>query len=67
MTNEVCIANIGPKQRRMRLNFGIVAGLAGVAMAIVLAYLDVQWWMRAVVFLPFYLAGSGFWQWRDKT
>ena len=54
--NTVCIANIGPRQRRLRLGFGLV--MLGVLIAILAWLLHVgaprPW--RLLLFLP--LAGS---------
>jgi hypothetical protein len=70
-TNEgegaVCIANIGPRERRKRLTFGVASlavGAAGAA-ALALSGTAVAW--RAALFLPFVSAGLGFFQWREQT
>jgi len=64
---EVCIANIGPKQRRMRLNFGIVAAVAGLAFAAFVVLSEQVLWIRLLAFLPFSAAALGFFQYQDKT
>jgi hypothetical protein len=64
---EVCIANIGPKQRLMRLNFGIFAAIAGAAFAAFVVLTGQPTWMRLLCFLPFSGAALGFFQWKDKT
>ena len=64
---EVCLINIGPKERRKRLRFGVAAlvlGLIGFA-ALVASGAGLPW--RALLFLPFAAAGAGFFQARDKT
>jgi len=63
----VCVANIGPRERRKRLMFGVtslVVSVAGAA-ALVLSGTAVAW--RAALFLPFMSAGLGFFQWREQT
>jgi hypothetical protein len=63
----VCIANISPSERRKRLVAGMIQ--LGVALLILAALLVMgldRWW-RLVLFLPFWGAASGFFQWRDKT
>ncbi|MCX6018848.1 MAG: hypothetical protein NTZ50_10185 [Chloroflexi bacterium] len=64
---EVCIANIGPKQRRMRLGFGIVVGIVSVAFAAFIMLTGQPLWMRTLAFLPFSAAALGFFQYREKT
>jgi len=64
---EVCIANIGPKQRRMRLYFGIAVAVAGVAFAAFVVLTGQPVWARLLAFLPFSAAALGFFQYRDKT
>jgi hypothetical protein len=66
-TGEVCIANIGPKERRNRLNFGIMGLAAGALFAVALYLVDAPLWMRTVAFLPFAGGAFGFWQYREKT
>jgi hypothetical protein len=64
---EVCIANIGPKQRQMRLNFGL-AGFALTAMLLIaLIALGAPVWARVLVFLPAMAGAIGVWQYREKT
>ncbi len=64
---EICIANIGPKQRRMRLNFGLVAAAAGVAFVAVTAFTGLPAWTRLAAFVPFFGAALGFFQYKEKT
>jgi len=66
-TETICIANIGPRERRKRLTFGLVSlGLsAAIAAALVSTGAAVAW--RAGVFLPLMAAGLGVFQWREKT
>ena len=64
---EVCVANIGPRERRQRLVFGLQAMGVGLVMAVTLITLHVDIWWRLVVFLPFSAGASGYLQARDKT
>ncbi len=64
---EACVPNISPRERRKRLAFGIVAfafALAGLA-GLMSAHADRLW--RVPLFLLFFGATVGFFQWRDKT
>lgn len=63
----MCLSNIGPKEQRKRLIFGVIALGFGIALgALLLATnADVLW--RLVLFLPFAGAGIGYFQARDKT
>jgi hypothetical protein len=59
--------NIGPRERRRRLVFGLVMlviGFGGLATLLVLQ-VDLAW--RAVLFLPFWLAALGYFQSRAST
>ena len=59
--------NIGPRERRKRLAFGVamlVLGLGGLAVLIV-AEVDRPW--RIVLFAPFWLAALGYLQAREGT
>ncbi|MFN3705130.1 MAG: hypothetical protein ACK4WM_03965 [Thermoflexales bacterium] len=64
---ELVCANIGPRERRKRLWFGVVGALFS---ALTLAWLlttDAPWW-AALVLLPLSLAMStGFLQWREQV
>jgi hypothetical protein len=66
-SETVCIANIGPRERRKRLIFGTVSLALSVliASALVLRGVSIGW--RVVLFLPLMSAGLGFFQWREKT
>jgi len=64
---EVCLLNIGPKQRTMRMRFGgvslaiAVLGLAGLTVS------GVSPWWSVLLFLPFAGATAGYFQARRKT
>ena len=60
-------ANIGPRERAKRRALGMAALVAGVALAILLAALAAPRWTRLGVFFPFWMAGLGLLQAREKT
>jgi hypothetical protein len=64
---DVCIANISPKERRMRLNYGIVQFVFGfVVLAVLLAVgADKAW--RLSLFVMFASAAVSCFQSFDKT
>jgi len=63
----VCVANIGPRQRRIRLAFGLA--MAGIAVALLVAVpaLGLPRTARLLVFFPAWLAALGILQHREKT
>lgn len=63
----VCIANIGPRERRRRLGFGLVLLVAGVCVAAVLVGVGAHRLWRLAVFLPFWAGALGVFQAREKT
>jgi hypothetical protein len=66
-TGDVCIANISPAQRRLRLRFGIVSLVVGLGVLAALMAFDASRWWRLVLFLPLMGAASGYFQWSEKT
>ena len=64
---EVCSPNIGPLQRRRRLQLGIIGAVAAIASGMVLTALHAPALLRSLVFIPLVLAASGFIQYREKT
>ncbi len=66
-TPEICIANIGPKERTKRLNFGIMGFAAGAIFVIATLALSMPLGLRAFAFLPFAAGAFGFWQYKEKT
>jgi hypothetical protein len=64
---QMCIANIGPKQRRQRLMFGIYTFAAALVMLGVMLVMRLDFWWRLPLFVPFVLATSGYYQARDRT
>lgn len=67
MTGEICIANIGPRERSKRLRLGLVMAVAAVAWLGVSLVLDLPRAARLLVFLPAWMAGLGIFQHREKT
>ncbi len=63
----VCFANIGPKEQRKRMSFGLVAFAIGFALAALLVWTGVAPLWRVLLFLPFAAGGIGYFQARDKT
>lgn len=64
---EVCLVNIGPKERAKRLRFGAIAlGIALVVAGGLLVSGASPWW-RLLLFLPFAGATTGFFQARRRT
>ena len=66
-TGAVCIANIGAKGRRQRMNFGLVLLGISVLLAAVLIGTGVGRSWRLVVLLPLWGAGLGIFQARGRT
>jgi predicted nucleic acid-binding Zn ribbon protein len=64
---QMCIANIGPKQRRQRRMFGIYTFAAALVVLAVMLVLRLDFWWRLPLFVPFILATSGYYQARDHT
>ena len=64
---EAGIANIGPKERAKRLRAGIGYAVIGLAAAAALIATGVPRGYRLLVFLPFWGAGAGVFQYREKT
>src|SRR5262249_55577747 len=63
----VCIANIGPKERRRRLRFGVITLAVTAVIAVVLIVSGLPAFWRLLLFLPLASGASGFFQWREKT
>lgn len=61
------VANIGTRERRKRLIWGIVSFAVGVAIAVLLAAVRAPLVWRLPLFLPFLVAALGIFQARDKT
>jgi fatty acid desaturase len=65
--NEVCIANISPRERKKRLDFAIRQGVIAVVLLVALLYFDVHVLWRLPLFFLFAATTSSYFQWRDKT
>ena len=61
------IVNIGPRERRKRLNAGIVGLAVGVVLAVLLIALRAPAMWRLLLFFPFLFGALGVFQSRDKT
>lgn len=66
-TGAVCIANIGPRERKKRMRFGLVLLVAGAGGAAVLIGVDANRLWRLALFLPFWAGAVGVLQAREKT
>jgi hypothetical protein len=66
-TNEVCIANISPKERKKRLDFAIQYFIFTILVLAVLLFFDVHPLWRLPLFGMFAASTSSYFQWRDKT
>jgi hypothetical protein len=64
---DVCIANISPSERLRRLIGGVIPFVVALAILTWLILADVNRLWRLPLFILFMAAGSGFFQWRDKT
>lgn len=67
MTSDVCIANIGPRQRRRRLWMGVAFLAAGAALAVGLTAAPLPRIARLLAALPFWTGLLGVFQYREKT
>jgi len=67
VVGDVCIPNISTRERRKRLMSGVVMLLISlVILGALMAFGASRWWR--LILLPLFAgAGSGFFQWRDKT
>jgi hypothetical protein len=63
----VCIPNINPRERRARLNFGLIQLGVGSGVLLLLVGLGANRWWRLLLLPIFGGAAAGFFQWRDKT
>ncbi len=65
--DELCIPNIGPRERLRRLVSGVIPFAVGLLILAALLLTGSSRWWRLVLFPFFVVATSGFFQWRDKT
>jgi hypothetical protein len=66
-TGDVCIPNISIKERRRRLMSGGIMLVVGLAILAGMLVAGISPWWRVLLFPLMAAAGSGFFQWRDKT
>lgn len=64
---EVCLVNIGPRERAKRLKFGVMALAVGLLATAALVATGAGRGWRGLLFLPFFAAGLGYFQARRKT
>ena len=64
---EVCIANISPKERQLRMRFGIAQAVFGVIVLVILVALNVDPLWRLPLVFVFGAAAVGYFQAKDKT
>jgi len=64
---EVCIANISSSERLRRLIGGVIPFVIALAILAWMISTDVNRLWRLPLFILFMGAGTGFFQWRDKT
>ncbi len=65
--NDFCIPNISHEERRKRLKSGVIMAAVTLAILIMLVALDISRWWRLALAPLFFVAASGYFQWRDKT
>ncbi|GJQ36631.1 MAG: hypothetical protein JETCAE01_26410 [Anaerolineaceae bacterium] len=64
---EVCISNISPAERRKRLLAGVIGIVIALVILVVLIASGADRLWRLPLFLLFWGAANGYFQWRDKT
>jgi hypothetical protein len=64
---DTCIANISSRERLKRLIGGVIPFVIALAALGWMISVDADRLWRLPLFLLFVAAGSGFFQWRDKT
>lgn len=67
MSGEVCIANIGPRERAKRLRLGLLMAAVAAGWIGACALLDLPRAARLLVFFPAWMAGLGIFQHMEKT
>jgi hypothetical protein len=67
MDASACIANIGPRERRKRLVFGIVTLAASVVISFLFVFYGVRPVFRLPLFIPLFVGALGFFQYRART
>lgn len=70
MTTEkaaACIANIGPRERRKRMRFGVALMVVGAGLTALMVGIGVDRLLRLLLFLPFWAGAVGVLQARERT
>jgi hypothetical protein len=67
MVAESCIANIGLREQRKRLVFGVVALSLSVVISAIFVVQGVRPIWRLFLFVPLFAGALGFFQSRDRT
>ncbi|MBD3218841.1 MAG: hypothetical protein GF310_11220 [candidate division Zixibacteria bacterium] len=63
----MAVENIGPKESRKRLAFGIGMFIITVFLLIITIAIDLSRWWRLFLFIPFMMSTVGFFQYKEKT
>lgn len=66
-TTDVCIANISPQERLKRLAGGVIPFAIAIGILAWLILSDANRLWRLPLYVLFWAAATGFFQWRDKT
>jgi hypothetical protein len=66
-TSIASIANIGPRERRKRLVFGIAALAVSIVISFLFVFTGVRPVLRLPLFIPLFVGALGFFQARDRT
>ena len=66
-TVDVCIPNIGPKERQKRLTVGAFGFIAGVVLFVIIQSFTWPLWTNLLTLPLFFFGAIGFFQWKDKT
>lgn len=67
VVGEVCIPNIGPKERQKRLMAGAFGFIAGVILFVLIQSFTWPLWTNLLTLPLFFFGAIGFFQWKDKT
>ena len=65
--SQACIPNISARERQKRLAAGVIQFVITLAILAALLASGADRWWRLPLFLFFWGAAVGFFQWRDKT
>ena len=67
MDASLCIANIGPLERRKRLVFGVTTLAVSIVISFLFVFYRVPPVFRLPLFVPLFAGALGFFQARDRT